>query len=62
MILGKDNDAADARFHIRAVIADEHNERALRPAHVGKRVGFPVHASEREVLRTPREITNLGFR
>jgi hypothetical protein len=38
--LGLRDDAVNARLHIRTVIADENDERALRPAHVGKRVGL----------------------
>jgi hypothetical protein len=34
-----------------AVIADEDNERAFRPAHVGKSVRFAVNGLERKVAR-----------
>jgi hypothetical protein len=44
------------------VIADEDNERALQPAHVGKRVGFAVHAFECEVARLPTEVANANAR
>ena len=60
--LGLDHNAVNASLNIRAVIADEDDERALRPAHVGKRVGFSVHAVEREVARFPTEVANIGFR
>jgi hypothetical protein len=33
--LGLRHDAADARFHTWKVIADENDERALWPAHIG---------------------------
>ena len=41
----------NARFHVWTVIADENNERALRPAHIGKRVGFSFDALARKVMR-----------
>ena len=56
--LGLRHDAADARFDIRTVIADENNERTLWPARIGKRVGFSVDALERKVTRFPAEVAN----
>src|SRR6202035_4343066 len=44
--------------HIWTMIADENNERAVRPAHIGKRVGFSVGALERKVTRLPAEVAN----
>src|SRR6476659_8662006 len=36
----------DARLHVRTVVANENDDSALRPAHVGKRVAFVVHTFE----------------
>jgi hypothetical protein len=44
------------------VIADEDDERALRPAHVGERVAFTVHTFELEVTGLPAEVANACFR
>src|SRR5262249_37606717 len=60
--LGLLHDAADGRPYIGTVVADEDDERALRPAHVGERIGPAVHACEREVLRLPAKVANGGFR
>jgi hypothetical protein len=49
------HDPADARFHIGTVIADEDDERALRPAHVGERIGPAVNGRQREVARLPAD-------
>src|SRR2546423_10764244 len=43
------------------MIADEGNECALAPAHVGKRIRLSVHAAEREVARLPAEFANTGL-
>jgi hypothetical protein len=51
----------NARLHIRTVIANEDDERALWPAHVGKRVAFAVHTFELEVARLPAEVANALF-
>jgi hypothetical protein len=40
------------------VIADENDERALRPAHIGKRIGFSINALERKVRRFPGKVAN----
>jgi hypothetical protein len=36
------DEAVDHRAHVGAMVADEGNERALVPAHVGKPIGFSV--------------------
>jgi hypothetical protein len=56
------NDAANARFHVRAVVADEDDQRAGLAAHVGERPGLAVDALEREVTRLPTEVADAGFR
>ena len=43
------------------MIADEDNERALGPTHVGERVAFSIHTLEREVGRFPAEVANALF-
>ena len=59
--LGLLDDPADARLHVGTVIADEDDERALRPAHVGERIGLAVDALEREVARLPAEVADAGL-
>ncbi len=56
--LGLRDDATDARLHIWAVIADEDNKHALRPAHLGKRISFSVHA----LARFLTEFANVAFK
>src|SRR5262249_52997259 len=51
--------AADDRPHVGAVIANESDQRALRPAHVGERVGLAVHALEPELARLPAEVADV---
>jgi len=43
------------------MIAGEYNDRALRSAGIGKRVGFSVDALERKVTRLPAEVANTIF-
>jgi len=50
---GLRHDAANARLHIRTVITNEDNERALRPTHVTKCADFSIYALKREVAGLP---------
>ena len=54
------NDAANARLHVWTMIADRDNERTLRSTHVGERIGFSIHAFEREVACLPAKVTNAN--
>src|SRR3954454_10257631 len=50
------HDSIDHRLHIGAVIADEHDERAVRSPHVGKTPGPAVGTRQAEIHRFPSKI------
>jgi hypothetical protein len=56
------HDPVDHRLHIRTVIANEHHERAVRPAQVVETVSFAVDARQAEGGRLPAEVADwCGF-
>jgi hypothetical protein len=59
--LGLRYNPINARLHIRTVIADKNDERAVRATHVGKRIAFAVHTFELEVARLLAEVANSCF-
>src|SRR6185312_15506814 len=55
------DDTVDHRLDVRAVVADEHDERAIWPAQLFEAIGLAVSAGQRERRRLPAEIANRGL-
>src|SRR6516165_1583472 len=55
------HDAIDHRLHVRAVIADEHHQRAVLAPQISEAVGLAVHAGKRKGWRLPAKTADRGL-